>query len=82
MVGSGEAGRPYNSCMPFIAKATSIDSGAATWLTTPRLHGLRTFGTRVQAEKFEAEAGATAAIHEMIVAEDCRGLRFSVEAAD
>jgi hypothetical protein len=68
--------------MPFIAKSTTIDSGVPKWLTTPRLHGWRTFGTRKHAQTFGTEADAKTAIHEMIQTEDCRGLDFSVEAAD
>lgn len=55
-----------------------MESGAMFWLTTPRLHGSRTFGTRDQAQTFDTEAGAKAAILELIDAEDCRGLHFSV----
>jgi hypothetical protein len=68
--------------MPYVAKATTKDSGVATWLTAPRRHGDRTFGARNLAETFGTEAETKLAILAMIDAEDCRGLRFSVEATD
>lgn len=82
MQGLGVAGRTYNRGMPYIAKATMIDSVASTWLTTPRLHGWRTFGPRDLAETFGTEAEVRAAILAMIDAEDCRGIQFAIEAAD
>ncbi len=82
LLGRGEAACTYNSCMPYVAMATVIDSGATSWLTAPRLHGSRTFGTRAVAQTFGTGEETKAAILEMIQGEDCRGLRFSVEAAD
>jgi hypothetical protein len=80
--GPGVACRPYNPDMPYVAKATLMESGEATWLTTPRRHGSRTFGPRDLAEMFSTDAEASLAIIAMVAGEDCRGIRFTIEAAD
>jgi|HubBroStandDraft_6_1064221.scaffolds.fasta_scaffold757603_1 hypothetical protein len=62
----------------FVAKAVG-PSGRATWLTTPRLRGMRAFGPRESAEAFDSYDDALSAINLMIGTEVCDGLRFSIE---
>jgi hypothetical protein len=67
--------------MHCVVKATAWGEHVR-WLTGPRLAGHRTFATREFAESFDSEATAKAAILAMMTEEDCRGIVFSVEAAD
>jgi hypothetical protein len=52
------------------------------WLTGPRLGGQRTFAQRPFAESFDTEEHAKDAVLAMMKKEDCRGIVFTVEAAD
>jgi hypothetical protein len=52
------------------------------WLTEPRLGGHRTFATRQNAARFKTVAQADAAIGVMTRRDGCRGIVFTVEAAN
>jgi hypothetical protein len=66
--------------MPFVAKAIG-PTGHAKWLTTPKLDGMRTFGTREMAEVFWTQRDAEVAIGEVALHQPCDGLTFSTEPA-
>lgn len=51
--------------MPFLIKA-DFHTGHCRWLSAPRLGGIRTFVPREEAEVFETEDKARAAMDEMM----------------
>jgi hypothetical protein len=66
----------------FIVKAIGPVGAPDFWVTTPRLHGLRTFGGRESAACFAKWDGAEHAIQEMRASEDCSEIQFEVEAIE
>jgi hypothetical protein len=70
----------WNAGMGYLAKAIAIDCDKTVWLTTPKLKGMRAFGSRDLAEVFGTREEAKIAILTMIDLEDCRGIQFSIDA--
>jgi hypothetical protein len=64
----------------FVVKAVG-PTGHAKWLTTPKRHGLRTFGPRELAAVFETVEEAQAAIGATRRHEACDGITFTTEPA-
>jgi hypothetical protein len=67
--------------MDYLVRAQArIDGKHVSWLSSPRLGGMRTFAPKELAERFASEASARAAIDVMRDKEDCRGIEFTVVA--
>jgi hypothetical protein len=62
----------------FVIKAVG-PQGSARWLTTPRLNGVRTFGSSELAEVFDSQLDAWAAVDLIEKSDECAGIVFSVE---
>jgi hypothetical protein len=65
----------------YVVKATTR-GGRVCWLTEAGLGGKRTFAERELAERFETTSHTAEAIRVMKSKENCRGIVFTIEAAD